>query len=458
MNPHPQLARWRGFICLLLSCGISALWGVALAWHRAGGTADLKAIYYGARCVMHHRDPYKTSEFQSLYLAEGGKIPTGPPHQVLMFRAAVFRCINLPTTLLLIAPFALLAWGPAYALWMVLVAASLTIATFLAWELAGNYAPRLSLFLLCFMLANREILFTSGNAAGLAVSFCVIAVWCFLRSRCVPAGIILLAIGLVTKPQDVGFVWLYFLLAGGTRRKRALQTLVVVAALCLPAALWVSHAAPQWAQELHANLLTGTAGRGLSNPGPTALSSRTSQAIFDLQAAFSIFRNNPHFYNPVSYLLGCSLILVWIVVTLRKRLSPPRSRIGLAAISALTFLPVYHRIYDAELLMLMVPACAMLWAAGGARRWLALAITAAAIFSTSDVPVGFLVLHIKHLPIALSTLHGKMEMLALQPFPLILLAAGCFYLWVYARYNLPADSLQRNAEGVNIPATASETP
>ncbi len=49
--------------------------------------------------------------------------------------------------------------------------------------------------------------------------------------RCVWVGILCLAVSLAIKPHDGGLVWLYFILAGGAFRKRALQSLVVTLAL-----------------------------------------------------------------------------------------------------------------------------------------------------------------------------------------------------------------------------------
>jgi len=77
--------------------------------------------------------------------------------------------------------------------------------------------------LIGFFLANCELLIVLGNMAGVAIGLCVVAVWCFLRERYVAAGIFCLAISLAIKPHDSGLVWLYFLLAGGIYRRRALQ-------------------------------------------------------------------------------------------------------------------------------------------------------------------------------------------------------------------------------------------
>lgn len=72
-------------------------------------------------------------------------------------------------------------------------------------------------------------------------------------------GILCLAASLMIRPHDSGLVWLYFLLPGGTYRKRALQTLAAILAVSLPTVLWVSSVAPYWAKELGTNLVANSA-------------------------------------------------------------------------------------------------------------------------------------------------------------------------------------------------------
>ena len=257
-----------GLLLLLLSGGISIVWGSFIEHNSPGRMADFKAIYYGARCLIHHSDPYKEAEFLSVYQAEGGEFPLDPTLSRL-FRRAVPVCINLPTALLLAAPFSILGWGAAHLMWMILTVASLMLAAYLIWTLSARWSPGVSIFLICIVLANSEILFAGGNLAGIAVGLCVMAAWCFLKDRFVPAGVLCLAVSLALKPHDAGLVWLFFLLAGGVYRKRALQTLVVVAVLSLPSILWVSHIAPHWAQELQSNLAGDFGAWGSQRPGPS---------------------------------------------------------------------------------------------------------------------------------------------------------------------------------------------
>ena len=450
-------SRWMGTTLLLLCVGISSLWSYNFVRDAQGETKmiDFGAIYYGARCGIQHIDPYDTSAPLREFTAEGGRFPTDPIGAKV--GPIVIRTgVNLPTSLFLLAPFALLPWGFSQTVWMVLTAALLALAASLIWDLGANAAPVILVCLAGLMLANCEELLVSGNLAGIAVSLCVVAVWCFLTERHSLAGVLLLAISLVLKPHDSGFVWLYFLLAGGALRKRALQTLAVVGILGLLAAIWIAPSSPHWIQELHRNLSLISARGGLNDPGPSGLSNGIVAQIISMQAVIGVLRNDPRFYNLASYLIVGSLILVWSFVVLRKRASQERTRLALAAIAVLSLLPVYHRPYDAKLLLLALPACAMLWKEGGPRRWIALALTSAGILVTSDIPITLLLICTKNLSISASTLAGKMmTVLLLRPAPLILLALGCFYLWVYAHYNPPTVVLSLKNDAANEPTVAA---
>ncbi len=433
VKPSMKRTQRTGLFWLLLCCGVSVLWGSFLERSSPGGMTDFKAVYYGARCLIQHGDPYKATEFLRVYEAEGGKFPSDPTMSRL-FRRAVPVFINLPTSLFLVAPLAMLPWGPAQALWMLLVAGSLTLAAFLMWKLAASFAPGVSLFLVCFVLANCELIVSSGRLAGIAVSLCVVAVWCFLRDRFVPAGILCLAFSLAIKPHDAGMVWLYFLLAGGVHRKRALQTLLVTVALSLPAFLWVTHVAPHWMPELRSNLAAISAHGDLSDPGPASISIHNPDRVIDLQTVISVFRDDPRIYNPASYLICGALLLAWAVRTLRARFSPAGAWLALAAIATLSMLPVYHRQYDAKLILLTVPACAMLWAEGGLTGWIALLVNTAGVVLTADIPSAALVLLFDKLHVGAAGIFGKiLTVVLMRPAPLILLAMGIFYLWVYLR-------------------------
>ncbi len=423
--------RWVALTWIVISCGLSALWGLSLMRTPAILMVDFKAYYYTTRCLLQHSDPYKPGEPLRVYLEEGNTLPQSSDglQRVLTIDP------NLPTTYILIAPFAMLPWGIAHLLWRDLAAGGLILAAFLMWNLARKYSPGISLFLICFALANCGVIFATGNSAGIVISLCVVAVWCLLEEQFIWVGILCLAASLAIKPHDAGLVWLYFLLAGGTHRKRALQTLLVTAILGLAAILWVTPIAPNWMQELHSNIMADQLPGGINYPGPGNTTSSGPNIIIDLQSAVSVFRNDPRIYNSVSYLVCGALLLVWVVRTLRSRFSQANAWLALAAAAPITLLVTYHRPHDAKLLLLAVPGCAMLWAGGGLIRWLALLVTSAAIVFTADIPLAFLWIFIKNLHISTAGLSGQIETVVLtRPTQLTLLVMGIFYLWIYLRH------------------------
>ena len=242
-----------------------------------------------------------------------------------------------------------------------------------------------------------------------------------------PVGILCLAVSLALKPHDAGLVWLYFLLAGGAYRKRALQTLAATIAISLPAVLWVGQVSPHWIQELHSNVLTLSVHGGLLDPGPASTGSHGLDMLVSLQAGLSVFWDDPRFYNLASYLVCAPLVLAWGWVTLRTRPSARNAWLALAAIAALSMLPVYHRQVDARLLLLTVPACAMLWAEGGRIGRLALAVTTAGLVLTGDIPWAIFYSLISKLHLPATALMGNIS-LPCMSFPF---RSFC-WLWVFS--------------------------
>ena len=392
---------------------------------------DFKGVYYGARSILHHSDPYKIGEPLRVCQSEGGDCMQ--PSQVLTQVLSLH--VYFPTVFIFTAPFALLPWGTVHLLWMAIGAGVLCLAAFLMWDLAREYSPVVSLALICFLLGNCEAVFATGNTAAIAVGLCAVATWCILRDRHFAVGILCLALSLDIKPHDSGAIWLCLLLVGRACRKRALQALVLTVVLGLPGVLWVTHIAPHWIEELHANLMIDAAPGGAVNPGPSTPNSGSGPSvIISLQSTIALVWNDPHIYNPTTYLICGSLMLLWVILILKSRFSKTSAWIALASIVPLTMLVTYHRSYDAKLLLLAIPVCATLWAERGLTGWLALLVTTAAIVSTADIPLTMLLILNENLHVSSVGVFGRVFSAVLhRPTPLILVATGVFYLWIYSR-------------------------
>jgi hypothetical protein len=422
-------ARLDGLQMLILGSVFFVAIGAMMERVNPLGMTDFQEIYYASRCAAGHHDPYQPEQVAAVYYADKGNAADNSPASATKL-LIVFVCTNLPSTLFLVSPLAALPWKLAVLLWMLLIAAAFIFACFLMWDIGVESSPRLSGGLICLLLVNSGVLLMAGNPAGLVVSFSVIAVCCFIQNRFVAAGVVGLAIALAMKPHDAGLVWLYFVLAGGAQRKRALQSLALTAAIAVVAVLWLSHVTPHWMQGFQANWHSAMSAGGRDNPGPTTQGGRGFGQIISLQAILSLIRDDPHFYNPVAYVICGLPLLLWCLRALRAGNSQRMSWFALAAVSALTLLPVYHRNYDARILLLTVPACTMLWSQrDNPRRTViahcALGLTITAIVLTGDI-FWIAFFQITHYS-------GPAGLFAMFPAPIILLVTGIFYLWLYLR-------------------------
>jgi len=431
--------RRKGLIPVILCMCIGAGWGTWIATRAGNAWVDFRAVYAGTRCLIHGQNPYIQADVEREYFSEDGPrpkpTPTAPPGTAELRLQSVTLYVNMPTAFVFLAPFAAFTWWPALILWMLVTSCTFLLAIFLMWDVGSGYSPSVATFLACVIAFNCESIFAGANTAGIVVGLCGIAVWCFLKDRFVWMGVLCLGLSLAVKLHDSGFIWLYFMLAGGVLRKRALQSLAITAAFAAASIAWVSHVAPNWIHDWKMNLATISASGGINEPGPSAVRDGSIYSIVDLQAAISQFRDDPHFYNMASYALCGALLLVGAIWTLRKRYTAPRAWIALAAIVPLTLLINYHRLWDAKLVMLGIPACCLLWAERRRVGRVAMLVTSAAALLTGEISLILFGCIFYSFPWSTDGIVGKTTtVMVIRPTTFALLAMGIFYLWVYVRY------------------------
>jgi len=456
--PKETIPHQVGQLLLAFGIGLFLFLGIVLESNTIVSMSDFKGVYYGAQCALNHCDPYKEAELTRFYESRGG----GGPNELTVLRRTVTLYVNLPTGLLFMLPFAILPWGPAHFLWMAVIGFGFSLAATLMWKLGARHAPIASGFLVLLFLLGSELLIEVSNTAGVVVSFCVIAVWCFLEERFVVAGIVLLAFSLAFKPHDGGLVWLFFLLKGGVYRKRALQTLLATVLIGLPGIAFMTYASPNWLPEMRANLAEISAHGGPNDEGPATIQPHShSSSVTDLQSAVSVFKDDARFFKPVSYPMIAPLVIWWGVATVRTRPSRATTWLAIASISALLLLPIYHRQYDTRLLVLTIPACALLWAEGGIVGWLAVLLTAAGAVLTGDTPLFILGFFVGKLHLSTSTLGGQVLTVLLdRPAPVFTFLMAVFYLWAYLRRcsaEATAISAEAHGKAANLELQGSET-
>jgi hypothetical protein len=244
-------------------------------------------------------------------------------------------------------------------------------------------------------------------------------------------------LSVLIKPQNADFIWVYFVLSGGQYRRRAWQALAVGILLSLLPVTWLTYRAPNWVAEQQRNFAAISSHGDMNDPGPSSPNFPGIDTPIDLQTSLSIVRDDAKFYDAATYLICAPLLAIWLFITIRARRSSGSTWFALASLAAIALLPVYHRQHDGKLLLLSIPACAMLWAERGVVGWCALLISSTAIVLVGDVPS---IIRNRVMEPLLSSTTGTMQRLLTaslgRPVPLILLLMGCFYLWAYSRHAL----------------------
>lgn len=413
---------------VVLGCTVFILLGSTLTYTMDWSMADFKSLFYAARCLHAHLDPFdpRNSLNQSRLEEAHHPIENTPAGEMAI------RNVYPPTVFLVTFPLAALKFEQAALLWGALNAGCLVIAAFQIWNLSVNESALTAGAMIGFLIANAVTVVALGNAAGISIGLCIIALWCFLKDRYSTAGILCFALSIMLKPQNCALIWLFLLMAGGRYRRRAAQTALATAALSSPLILWTNFLSPHWMSELASNIAFLSARGGVNDPGPS--SPLWPTAMVNLQTVVSLARNDPHLYNPLAYALFAALFIPIATVAARSKPSQFRFLMGLAAISALTMLAVYHRRNDTKLLLLSVPACVLLCRHGGLRGRVALAITSAALFFTADLPWIFVVVLLRRMEAHHKALTDALQApLVVVPAPLSLLAMSVFYVWAYMK-------------------------
>jgi hypothetical protein len=383
---------------------------------------DFTPLYSGARCLLKHCNAYDSEQIRKIYIESGGDPSTTRP-----FRA--FNANYPPSALFLILPLAIMPWGLALKIWLSISAVLFVVAALLVADLCNANSSAVTLVLLGWFVASSTILMMLAQPAGPAIGLCVIAVWCLINKKFPVICIVCFALSLTLKPQLGGLVWLYFFLSHGTIRRRMVQVFILTLVMCSIGMTW-AWLTPQmthWPNELRENLIGIAAHGNASDPGPA---NKEALAITDLQAAISVFNDDRHLYNLVSFTVAGSLILIWCLVALRAPASLEKDLFGIAAIAYLCLLPIYHRQYDTRLLLLAFPANALLLSGGGIGGALASFVSVVTIIGTSHTYAHMMDDHLSN---HAATMGRLQTMLLFRPLPMVLLLGSIFYLSYFTR-------------------------
>jgi hypothetical protein len=335
---------------LILLAGAECLWRGPVRFAQASNFNDFISPYVQSRNWIRGIDPYspqnlvsgwppdaKKKEFLDRDLADGS----------LVRKRGIPTAYPLPA-LVLIAPLAILPWTIADILWLAISLAAYVVTILSVRSLANlSWTDRRTYFFLAFALALAP--FHTGLAAGsiviVALAPAVAAIWAVRCRNDLLAGLLLiLAISL--KPQ----IGLPFLIYSVLRRhwRAAAIGVAGIAILAAVAIFRLAAGGTHWMQSyLYDNRVLFSDG----SLGDFTEKNPIRFGLINLQVGTYAVLGNRNGANILALAITLILGLVWLFLIVRRQRHFD-SLLPLSALVVLSLLPVYHRMYDASLLIL----------------------------------------------------------------------------------------------------------
>jgi hypothetical protein len=379
-------SKWTAFcLVLLLVAGAEfMLRGPIRAIRTATQFNDFLSPYIQANAWMRGLDPYSPQVLLKLWPAQAlhfDFLPKEVANGTLVANRGIPTAYPI-TALVLVTPFSLLPWNVAYALWLAINLTLFSVTVCVLLSLAGvSYREPAGILLIAAALALAPFHtgIVTGNVSLVAIELSVIAIWT-ARRRFDIATAILLAISAGLKPQ----IGLCFLLYHLVRRRWRVVAIALAILACLAAGglLRLEFGHTSWLgnylNDNHVLLETGVLGNFTSiNP--------TRFGLINLQVALYPVLGSVRLSNGFAMLVGVVFLIVWLIDMARRSSRDDLELLNLSAIAVISLLPIYHRFYDAALLVL--PMC---WVIGSFRRARMFAVVSLLLMLPFLIPGGTL--------------------------------------------------------------------
>jgi Glycosyltransferase family 87 len=308
---------------------------------------DFLSPYIQAKIWMLGKNPYSSQELVNLWPSDVTR-PLFVDRDAASGVLAKRRGIPTPyplTTFLLLSPFAELPWASALWLWLFLNVAAVVASLLALLSICGATWRDLSgraFLAAAFALAPIHTGLTIGNPSMLAVGLMVGAVWAAHAHRDNTGGI-LLALAVCLKPQ-LGLCLLFYYFIRRCRRLVSVGA-IAIALVSIAAVLRLTWAGVAWLPA-YRECVGAIFGPGAI--GDFAQSSLSKFTTLNLQVLFCSFCSSRLCANVLA--LGCCGILaaIWLWLCLSHR---QNQLLEISALFVISLLPVYHRFYDATLLI-----------------------------------------------------------------------------------------------------------
>jgi uncharacterized membrane protein len=343
-RPMPRNLRVILWILLFLAGAEFVVRGPARFLSASPNWNDLSQNYTASRLWLKGQSPSDPANFVALWKRDG----SGSRLELSDIRTHLAPPLG---GLVVLAPIAAFPWKVANILWMTLLLISFTATVWGLALVAGFRRDELRTLAFvtgCLALAPFHTGLASGNPTILVIGLCAVAILAATRRHDVAAGV-LFGVACSLKPQIGAFLVLYYLVR---RRWRLFATAVAcTAGLVLAAALYLWLRGASWIRDYLHNARGFVAANRIddfssANPGRFTL--------INLQVPLYSITGNSRSANLLAFAIVGILVCGWFYWVVSGKQHRPEL-LSLAAISIIGLLPVYHRFYDAGLLV--VPLC-----------------------------------------------------------------------------------------------------
>ena len=311
---------------------------------------DFVSPYIQSRIWVHGEDPYRPENLVRFW-PTGTTIP-----QFVLRESGDNRLVERrgipspypPTTFVLLAPLVLLPWKAALWIWIAASVLAVGITLLVLARVAGIGISTLQglLFLaLCLGLAPVQTGLATANPAVLGVALAVVALWFADRRQDAFCG--LLIAGSICLKPTIGLSFFFFYLVA--RRWKVVATACGVSALIALVAvgrmLGVSWFTSYQTVTKHMFAVGSINDFSTANP--------IWFQMVNLQGPVFVMTQNASLANLIVLLIGVSLLTAWTVLKLSPK-SGVRDLLAVSALSIVSLVPAYHRLFDTSLLILPI--------------------------------------------------------------------------------------------------------
>jgi hypothetical protein len=343
--------KWRSILAGMLLLASAVEFGVrgpARLLDGGMGWNDFLSPYIQAKAWVHGSDPYNAKSLIAWWPADVSRpsfVDSEAAAGMLEKKRGMPSPYPLPT-LVLVSLFAALPWQVALSLWSTISVAAVIFAVFALLAVCEcRLAELRSLLFLAAVLALAPLHtgLATANPAMLAVSLVVGALWASHMRRDRTAGA-LLALAICLKPTVAGGVLVFYLL----RRcwVVVITTCSIVAGIGIVGLCRLAVIGTPWISSYFEN------SRRMFSTGSVDDFTRTVGLRFNMvnsQVFFGGIFTNQSTVKALSQMLGIVLVACWIWLCCRRRTST--GVLEVSAISIISLIAVYHRFYDAALLI-----------------------------------------------------------------------------------------------------------